>query len=87
MLLKTAWAFAVRSGTAGLPDGFFRQNALHQIPLFIQHAAACVILQQVPVFAQGHEQGSAPPWELMWKKPRPAATQPPELFSSPGKDR
>ena len=33
---------------------------------------------------KGH--GSAPPWELMWKKPRPAATQPPELFSSPGKE-
>ena len=30
-------------------------------------------------------QGSAPPCELMWKKPLPAATQPPESFSSPGK--
>ena len=29
-------------------------------------------------------QGSAPPWELIWKNPLPAAKQPPEVFSSPG---
>ena len=29
-------------------------------------------------------QGSAPPWELMWKNPLPAAKQPPDSFSSPG---
>ena len=32
----------------------------------------------------GH--GSTPPCELMWKNPLPAATQPPELFSSPGNE-
>ena len=33
----------------------------------------------------GH--GSAPPCELIWKNPLPAARQPPDVFSSPGNDR
>ena len=31
-------------------------------------------------------QGSASPVELIWKKPRPAARQPPDSSSSPGKE-